>query len=461
MRLPEGWTLEPLGGVSGIRAGVGFPERLQGRREGPIPVFKVGDISKAWLSGNRFLDAAQHYLTDQDVATLRAATFAGGSTVFAKIGAALHLNRRAVLANPSLVDNNVFAVTPGEAVDDLFLYYFMCTQRLGELSRGGVVPSLRQSDVAGVHLPLAPLPEQRRVVAKIEELFSHLDAGVAALERAEAKLKRYRASVLKSAVEGKLTDEWRDSFQESNWRSVGEAIISIEQGWSPRCESDPAPDHSTWGVIKTTAVQHLSFEERENKTLPVSLRPRPELELKVGDILVTRAGPRSRVGVACLVRHTRPRLILCDKVYRLRVRPETILPEFLEIVLNAPPVLEAVERLKSGISDSGVNLTQQRFCEVRLPIPHTDAQRSVVSSVGSLLVAAGRSTSDVCLSRDRAAALRRSILKRAFEGRLVPQDPTDEPASVLLERIHAARATKTPKNARARRNPTQPALDLR
>ena len=85
---------------------------------------------------------------------------------------------------------------------------------------------------------------------------------------------------------------------------------TLQQGWSPRCEREPSTDESSWGVLKTTAIQVGEFQPEHNKRLPESLKPKPHIEVKQGDILMTCAGPRSRCGVACLVRKSRKKLIM-------------------------------------------------------------------------------------------------------------------------------------------------------
>ena len=208
--IPNGWADPSISDVCDLLAGFGFPNELQGRTEGDIPFFKVGDISEAWQRHEKVLLRAKHYVAHDDLRVLHAKVLPAGSIVFAKIGAAISLNRRAILGRPSLIDNNCMGLRPfTDVVDNRFVFYFACTLRLGESSRASIVPSLRKSDVAPIRLPLPPLNEQRRIVAKIEELFSDLEAGVAALTRARANLKRYRASVLKAAVESALTADWR------------------------------------------------------------------------------------------------------------------------------------------------------------------------------------------------------------------------------------------------------------
>ena len=110
--LPEGWASIMLGEVCEILAGYGFPKHLQGKSAGDLPFFKVGDISAAWKRNDVYLREAQHYLSFEQSASIRAKPFPEGTTVFAKIGEAIALNRRAILAQPSLVDNNVMGLHP-------------------------------------------------------------------------------------------------------------------------------------------------------------------------------------------------------------------------------------------------------------------------------------------------------------------------------------------------------------
>lgn len=278
--------------------------------------------------------------------------------------------------------------------------------------------SVSQKQLADFPIVLTSLAQQKRIVAEIEKQFSRLDEAVANLKRVKANLKRYKAAVLKAAVEGRLVETEAEStaFGRQNWKPIGLAIGTLDQGWSPQCESEPAETDETWAVMKTTAVQPLRFSDEENKRLPPTLTPRANLELAAGDLLITRAGPRSRVGVTCLVKTTRPHLMLCDKAYRLRVKPDVALPGFLEIVLNSPDVLYVLDELKTGISDSGLNLTQKRFKELLVPLPPLVEQQRVIAEVERNLSLADEAEAQVNANLQRANRLRQSILSRAFIG---------------------------------------------
>jgi len=342
----------------------------------------------------------------------------------------------------SWVNNHAHVLHGADGVvDNRYLLYALNNTDYRQFANGTTRLKLTQGAMRKIPMPVAPIAEQRRIVARIEELFSDLDAGVAALKRAKANLRRYRAAVLKAAVEGKLTEEWsHHSFRYANWVEIGTLLTCLEQGWSPKCEREASSSDGEWAVIKTSAILPMQFLAHENKRLPIKLTPETQFEVKSGDLLITRAGPRNRAAVTCLVRSSRPRLIVCDKVYRIRCDNLRVMPAYLEVVLNSSPLLDELDEMKTGISDSGVNLTQQKFRRLKIPLPPLQIQRRIVDEVEERLTAATIADSEIDKNRLRAARLRQSILKQAFEGKLVPQDPADEPASVLLERLQANRS---------------------
>ena len=303
-------------------------------------------------------------------------------------------------------------------------------------------------------IPLPPTNEQHRIVAKIEELFSELDKGIENLKTARAQLKVYRQALLKHAFVGKGLVQKRiiaQPFGEECIFTLGDVIQTLGQGWSPRCLETPSQGDHVWGVIRTTAIQPLHFDDTKNKQLPNGLAPKPHLEIISGDVLITRAGPRTRVGIACFVKNTRPKLMVCDKAYRLQVDKEKILPQYLVMLLNTSEVLHELEKLKSGISDSGLNLTQDKFLMLKIRVPTLEHQKIILDDIEAKLSEADQLDQTLTTSLQQAEALRLSILKKAFSGQLVSQDPHDEPAAALLARIKAERANIVAKSSKKSR----------
>lgn len=155
----------------------------------------------------------------------------------------------------------------------------------------------------------------------------------------------------------------------------------LQQGWSPQCEKGPSTDDNTWAVLKTTAIQPGRFLDAENKQLPASLTPRPQLEVRSGDLLLTCAGPRSRCAVPTLVRQTRPRLMISGKMYRFRTKESELDSRYLEFFLLSPTAQRLLNEMKTGISDSGLNLTKDRFLKLCVPVMPLPQQRQVVEAL--------------------------------------------------------------------------------
>ncbi len=417
--LPKDWrwrTIPDLVGDKGIFCDGDWIETEDQDPNSDVRLVQLADIG----DGN-YRDRSARFLTSAKAAELRCTFLEPGDVIIARmpdpLGRACIFpgdRKRSVTA----VDVCIIRSNNGD-FDHRWLTWFVNALPfravINGLQSGSTRKRISRKNLGTIPLPVPPLDEQREIVAEIEKQLTRLDAGVAGLRRVQANLKRYRAAVLKSACEGKLVPT------EAEWpqKQIATAIQTMDQGWSPKCENEPSNSNTTWAVIKTTAIQNLRFLEEENKTLPAALKPREHLELAPGDLLVTRAGPRSRVGVACLVKSSRPRLMLCDKAYRLRCKPTVAHPAFLELVLNAPHIVDEVNKLKTGISDSGVNLTQKRFGELLVPLPPLAEQTRIVAEVERRLSVVEELEAVVNANVQRATRLRQSILQQAFSGTLI------------------------------------------
>ena len=519
LHLPPNWASAELGEVCDIMSGYGFPESLQGRKEGQIPFYKVGDISDAWKRGAIRLSDANHYLTMKEADSLKASLLPTSTTVFAKIGAAIALNRRAMLSVPALVDNNVMGLHPrSEALHPAYLFYFACTLRLNEISQATTVPSVRKSDVSQIKLPLPPSNEQQRIVGEIEIQFARLDAAVAALKRVQANLKRYRAAVLKAACEGRLVpteaelarregrsyepasellkrilaerrarweanqlrrtgasskasrvDNWKLKYAEPIapkvddllhlpegwcWISLDFVVHSIEAGKNFKCEERPPKGHEV-GVVKVSAVTWGEFDELETKTCPNTSWIVEKYIIRPGDFLFSRANTIELIGACVIVKHVHGRHMLSDKILRLGFMcvPTTWVLYCLRSLLGR----HDIERLSTGNQESMRNIGQDRIKQIRIPLPPLAEIARICAEAERGFSIADALESQTELSLKRADRLRQAILKRAFEGKLVPQDPNDEPASVLLERIRSERGLYSSKSdQRTRKKPRRP-----
>ena len=223
--LPTSWADIELSVVAQVTSGIGFPNEYQGHTSGDLPFFKVSDISHAVLANRGELKTANHYVSHEVAEKLKGKPLAPGSTVFAKIGEAVRLNRRATVTTPCLIDNNVMAVKARDGVDDRYVHQFLRTIDFGESARSTTVPSLRKGDVEELRFPLAPAAEQKRIADKLDTVLTRVDAVNTRLARVAPLLKRFRQSVLAAATAGRLTEDWRAPNRlDSRWvcTSIGD-----------------------------------------------------------------------------------------------------------------------------------------------------------------------------------------------------------------------------------------------
>jgi type I restriction enzyme, S subunit len=445
--IPSNWKKVPLGEV-GRWVGGGTPSRSNIRfwTEGSIPWVSPKDMKTYRLS------SAQEQITE--AALINSATNLvkkGSVLLVVRSGILEHTLPVAVAERQMALNQDLKAIEPLKEVDSDYLA--LALRAFGRAilrtcaRTGTTVASLELPELLRFQIPIAPLAEQRRVVAAVEAQFTRLHAGVNALRRVQISLKRYRAAILKAACEGRLLSN-RIELSSIPLRDL---IEGLGQGWSPKCDLHREPKPDEWAIITTTAVQPMQYVNNQGKPLPKNLSPRPHIEIKPGDFLMTRKGPRNRTGVACLVRSTRHRLMVCDTVYRFRCLETRVKPAYLELALNSPAVVEEINRRKSGISDSGISLTHDKIGGVPIPLPPLTDQHRIVMEVERRLIVVEDLESAVKTNLQRAKQLQQLILNYAFLGKLGTHIASDHAVGDLSESRDYQRTMKSKTKAQRTR----------
>ena len=494
-QLPSGWSWTSLDNVSNLLSGNPAPQGKEKFRESGPPFVRVQDMGR--LGTRMRLADTKDHLAESVVKSLR--MFPAGSVLFTKSGASTLLNQRAVLQRPMYIVSHIAAAIPEKGILSEWLYHWLSTVDFSHYAHATTLPSLPFSKIKQIAVPVAPRTEQTRIADTLDELFSDLDAGVAALKRARDRLQLYRASVLKAAVEGPLTADWRK--QHSNTEPASELLKHVlaerrrrweenqlhkfeEKGkappknWKAKYKAPVAPDTTglpplpegwCWATFAEIANQRLgkmldkaknvgrlrsylrnvntrwfSFDLDDLAEMRIGDEEFPNVSVQFGDLVVCEGGEPGR----CAVWDRKNESIAIQKALH-RIRPSRgVSSHYLSFVLAAGTYNG---RLKKAFTGTGINhLTGESLASYPVPLPPSSEQEAIVATVNNQFSVIEQVEADIDAKLQSAQILRQSILKHAFAGKLVPQDPNDEPATELLKRIAAERVARTRKTAAAK-----------
>jgi type I restriction enzyme S subunit len=376
--------------------------------------------------------------------------------LFAKITPCMENGKMAVV--PALHNDIGFGSTEFhvlrayEGIATRYLYYFISSKAYrynAEHNMTGAVGQKRVPTpyIEKSHIPIPPLNEQKRIVAKIEELFSELDKGIESLKAARAQLKVYRQAVFKHAFEGKLTADWRKERKINEWefisiKKAAEKIVDCLHSTPKFSELGKFCIDSNW--IENNKV---IFDKARYVSDEIYFERIKRLKPQKDDVLFVREGSK-KIGTALVVNFTFD-FCLGQRMMLFRLN-KNILPQYFVYYIQSDSFKKQYNPLIGGSASPHLNISdikkmQFPFCDFNEQneiVQRIEAQTSVIESIAATINA----------ELQKSEALRQSILKKAFSGQLVAQDPADEPASVLLERIRAEKmgqsAKKNPKEKR-------------
>ncbi len=478
VKLPEGWVNTPLDEIAKWGAG-GTPKRSESfYYGGDIPWVKTGD-----LGPKRIKEASEH-ITELGVKNSSAKLFTKGSVAIAMYGATIGktsiLDFDATTNQACAVGQPIVNVTDTE-----FLYYLLKNEKQNfiDKGKGGAQPNISQQIIKAHTIGFPPLPEQKRIVEKLDSLLAQVDTIQHRLNNLPNIIKRFRQSVLAAAVSGKLTEQWRGKYKEYNatieldnlsvmrskiYSKIGKKerplktqpnnteLLEIPSTWSyssiaPFLEIERAGMKT--GPFGTLLKKHEHVEEgvpvlgieniREGEFSlgsKIHITPQKSKELEAydinfGDLIISRSGS---VGDICVVPKGLGECRFSTNIMRLSLLDESMNPHyFCHLFLGSPIVLKQVAELCKG--STRLFLNQKILSSIMYPIPPIEEQTEIVRLVEQYFALADTLEKNLANAKQRVDNLTQSILAKAFKGELVPQDPNDEPAEKLLERIKAAR----------------------
>jgi type I restriction enzyme S subunit len=428
--------------------------------------------------------------------------FLSGDVIMAKITPCMENGKTTVV--PDLPDSVCFGSTefhvfrPEQGINPHWLNYYLLQSNFRKLAGRNMAGSAGQLRVPApflynVKIPLAPPPEQQRILEKVEELLTYLDAGVEALQRVQKKLNHYRAAILKAAVEGSLTRLWRQqhiytetapklltrilderriTWEKEQLRKFAEAKKEPPKKWKAKYKQPKKPSLSNiWAIPSTwtwTGFEELSAglahslkagpfgsalkkefytqtgykiygQEQVIRADPyygdyfISEKHFKQLQscaVKPGDVLISLVGTTGKILI--LPKDIQPGIIN-PRLLKVSLSPGNVEPQFIKIVLESPYARQFFKGQSHGGTMEILNLTILK--QFPIPLPPLTEQQAIVDEVDDQLSIIEHLEAEVVTNLKAAQALRQAILRDAFTGQLVPQDPNDEPALELLKHI--------------------------
>ena len=345
---------------------------------------------------------------------------------------------------------HIWKVVPSEAIDQRFAYYLLAriTADIRRAAHGVAMPHITKGVMEAWPILLPPMEEQRRIVKQLDAVNKRIKECRARLDRVPRSLKRFREAVLEAAVSGKLTQEWRGSSSLTGWRveRAANACQKVQSGGTPK-----------EGFIDTSGIPFLKVYNLVDQRIDFGYRPQyvseavhngplAKSKVKPGDVLMNIVGPP--LGKVAIVGADHPEWNVNQALTLFRPGPDVSSRWIYFVLCSGLNVREIIHETRGTAGQVNISLSQCR--DFQFPIPPMAEQTEAVRRIEEIFGFAESVERQYQVATVLVGKLTQSILGKAFRGELVPQDPRDEPASVLLERIREGREDKdsTPKRSK-------------
>ncbi|WP_342708777.1 restriction endonuclease subunit S [Bradyrhizobium sp. B124] len=465
-----------------------------------IPLGQVATILNGYPWKSKYFDntTGVALIRIRDVTTGMTETFYNGPTVDGfwieqgdlLVGMDGDFNLRRWNSDRGLLNQRVCKITTDpDAYSSEFLEYILppYLRLINDNTSSVTVKHLSSRTLAEIPLPLPPLAEQRRIVAKLDVLTARLADARGQLDRIPALTKQLRKRSVSRAFDGSLTADWRmargdskivtdDALDQayrieagslrrkppaeidwrpsfdipSSWRwvSIDQVVAQVQYGSSAKTTSDS----SGVPVLRMGNIQRGKLDLTDLKYLPRDHDEFPDLLLNEGDVLFNRTNSLELVGKTAVYKRLDKPTSFAS--YLIRIRPSGVLPELLSAYLNSPFARSWIERVANQ-QVGQANVNGSKLKALGIPLPPFDEQAEILQRLSTVFAHADHLEAESARARVLLDRMEASILTKAFKGELVPQDPQDEPAIVLLDRIRAQRTF--PHERKGRRTGTAPA----
>lgn len=368
--IPEDWEALPARDIGVFKGGSGFPLTAQGHASGEYPFFKVSDMNN---EGNEtFMVAANHYISEQTRKRLGATAFPTDSIVFAKVGAAVFLERKKILGQPSCIDNNMAAfVLDTTRADVRFVHSLLLSTKLGALVATTALPALNNKQLGELVLAIPPLPEQCAISAALIDVDALLDG----LDRLITKKRDLRAGAMQRLLTGEtrlpgFTDPWQE-------KRVGELGRFLKGSGVPRGEalSGEIPC-IRYGEIYTT--HHNVVQEFTSRISRAVAKNATRIQFR--DLLFAASGETKEEIGKCVALTTDVEAYAGGDIIILR--PDDGNPVFLGYLMNIPQV--ARQKANRGQGDAVVHISAKALAAIEILLPDEREQEAIAEVLSDM-----------------------------------------------------------------------------